>query len=164
MLKAGAFKNIAGIHLVFTLVLFANAVLGLAEADAQTMIEKPQIEYTANNLRDPFKNTLHKKSEEARAAIPSPEETRMNIVLPPLVVAGLVWGGRHPQAIINDQVVMKGDFIEGAQVIEIEKEGVTVNYRNQTVKLSSPAATADSGDNFSPAVTPAWGGNKEVAP
>ncbi len=154
MLKAGAFKNIVGILEVFILVLFANAVSALSEPDAKMIMEKPQIEYTANNLRDPFKNILHKKSEEVQAIIPSPEKTRVNIVLPPLVVTGLVWGGHNPQAIINGQVVMKGDFIEGAQVIEIEKEGVTVNYRNQTFKLSSPAVTADSGDNFSPEGTP----------
>jgi hypothetical protein len=56
--------------------------------------------------------------------------------LPNFTVQGLVWGGVFPQAIINDQVVKKGDVLGDAKIVEIGKEGVTVLFGNKEYVLS----------------------------
>jgi hypothetical protein len=45
-----------------------------------------------------------------------------------------------PQAIINNKVLKVGDTIEGAQVKNIGKEGITVLFEGSEYNLSSPAA------------------------
>jgi hypothetical protein len=52
----------------------------------------------------------------------------------------LIWGSSLPQAIVNNKVVKVGDKIEGAEVVSIDKQGVTVLFANKEHKLSSPAA------------------------
>ncbi len=54
----------------------------------------------------------------------------------PLIVQGVVWGGAMPQAIINNKVFNIGDVIEGAKVIEINKKGVILLYKDRTYLLS----------------------------
>jgi hypothetical protein len=56
---------------------------------------------------------------------------------PVLKIEGLVWGGRLPQAIINQKVVKIGDIIEGAQIVDINREGVTLIFNNSQYNLPS---------------------------
>jgi hypothetical protein len=55
-------------------------------------------------------------------------------------VQGVIWGGIMPQAIINNKIVNIGDVIEGAEVIEISKKGVTLLYKKRKYTLPSPAS------------------------
>lgn len=100
---------------------------------------RPHVEYDAQNLRDPFTNlvtSIEKTpgSEEARG-----EEESKEFNLPALAVRGIIWGGKFPQAIINDKVVKVGDTIEGARVIDITKEGITCLFQGRQFGVSSPA-------------------------
>ncbi|HTY45082.1 MAG TPA: hypothetical protein VMD52_03710 [Patescibacteria group bacterium] len=55
----------------------------------------------------------------------------------PLVVEGIVWESKIPQAIINNRIFNVGDTIEGAKIVEINKKGVTVFYKNRSYLLPS---------------------------
>jgi len=101
------------------------------------LLKRPYLEYNAYNLRDPFEDLLTRKKEEIRKPGESEGET---VTPPPLSIQGLVWGGRTPQAIIDNRVVKVGDVIEEAEIIEISKDGVTVVYKKRIFKLSSPAS------------------------
>ena len=101
------------------------------------LLKRPYLEYNAYNLRDPFEDLLTQKKEGIR----KPGESEGETVTPPrLSVQGLVWGGRTPQAIIDNRVVKVGDVIEEAEIIEISKDGVTMVYKKRIFKLSSPAS------------------------
>jgi hypothetical protein len=96
----------------------------------QRLVNRPKVEYKAQGSRDPFRPLVTEKKISAAAA---PEPDKM---LPNFTVQGVVWGGVFPQAIINNQVVKKGDMLGEAKVIEIGKEGVTVLFANQEYTLS----------------------------
>jgi len=115
------------------LVGFAScaALLVWAE-DAQVM--RPPVQYEAFQLRDPFKSALPKKGgvgdEDLKGGPPA------------LSVTGVLWGSKVPQAIINGKVVKAGDVIQNAEIIAIDKEGVTVRYGDQEYLIDSPVAAA----------------------
>ena len=71
------------------------------------------------------------------------------IKLPALVVNGLIWGGKFPQAIINHKVVKVGDEIEGAKVKQISRDGVVILFSSRTVTLPPPAMGAITKDSLS---------------
>lgn len=102
-------------------------------------IIRPNIEYKAAGLRDPFEGpTVKKSGDDERAA-----EPKVSRVPPPdLIVQGLIWGGDIPQAIINNKVVKVGDTIQGVKIITITKDGVTVLFEGMQYNLSSPAMSA----------------------
>lgn len=89
--------------------------------------EIPKVGYTSYDLRDPLENPLEVEVEEA-IAIPS----ELDISLPEgLVVRGIVWGVEPVRAIINDEVVGKGDTILDARVLDVRKEGVYLLYKGR---------------------------------
>jgi hypothetical protein len=108
-----------------------------AKADTGPEIFKSEVSYQAENLRDPFINPI--KDEIS----PRPDEVDPNAALAPfpaMKVQGIFWGGKFPQAIINDKIVKVGETIEGAQVVSIEKDLVRVFFINKEYALSSPAS------------------------
>lgn len=44
---------------------------------------------------------------------------------------GLLWETERPQAIINGKIVEKGDNVQGAEVLAIDKKGVRMRYKGQ---------------------------------
>ena len=56
---------------------------------------------------------------------------------PKLVLKGIAWDKTEPLALINDLVVKEGDTIEGARILKIDFDRVTVRYRSKkfTFKL-----------------------------
>lgn len=105
-----------------------------SKSQLPSTIVRPNIEYESENLRDPFRGFI----EERVTAVK--EEGRIEIPLPSLNVQGIIWGGKFPQAIINHKVVKVEDTIEGARIIDINEDGVTVFFNNRKYNLSSPAA------------------------
>jgi len=110
-----------------------NVVLEKAEkeiaASAEQVIIRPTVNYTASNLRDPFKGPQDDKEEKEEGPAKLPE----------LKLQGIVWGTDNPQAIINNIVVKKGDAIAGGvRILEINKDGVVVFFKNRNYNLSSP--------------------------
>ena len=99
------------------------------------IINRPKVEYTAENLRDPFSlggSVLKSKNEEI---------TKVPVLIenpPALTLQAMVWGGVFPQAIINNKVVKEGDEIEGARITSIEKSGISVLFKGRQFDLGAP--------------------------
>lgn len=125
------------IRCVFILCLF---IASLSFALEEEKKQRPNVEYKADNLRDPFQTYVieKKKAEAVQAGTSQPEEE--SVTPPALTVQGIIWGGRFPQAIINNKVVRVGDIIEEAEITDISKEGVIITFKNRQFNLSSPAA------------------------
>jgi len=102
----------------------------------ELVIERPKREYRADDLRDPFIGYEEKQEEPAQASSAPKEKP-----LPTLKIQGIIWGGRIPQAIINNKVVKMGDVIEGVKVVNINKDGVIVLFEDKEHNLSSPVTT-----------------------
>jgi hypothetical protein len=94
------------------------------------------VRYNGRNYRDPLKIPLElmkpikiEKVEE----VGEKEEVKFEeeIILPEFKLQGILWGGKRPQAIINDRVFDKGMVIDEAEIINIDKEGVIFLYKNK---------------------------------
>ncbi len=123
---------IAAIIGFFTGAIFGGVQLfALGESG---VLERPEVEYKAAGLRDPFVNIL-KKEELSKANESAGEE----IPPPKLDIQGVIWGDGPSRAIINNKVVSAGDNIEGAKVIKISKDGIIILYSGREYSFSSPA-------------------------
>lgn len=74
-----------------------------------------------------------RRQEELRANPGRPTQPLME--LPNLKLQAVFWGTANPQAIINRQTVSVGDTLEGARIISISKNGVTVSINGQETEL-----------------------------
>ncbi|MDD3275072.1 MAG: hypothetical protein PHQ84_04355 [Candidatus Omnitrophica bacterium] len=131
-----AFKNIFSI-MVF---LAAAVLIRPAQAQEQTpakLIKRQVMEYNSGKMRDPFRTYLIKDEPEVK-----PQETGLPVKpdfdISKLQLQGVVWGVKNPQAIINGKVVSVGDLIEGAEIVSIDKKGVTLSINGGIMDLSSP--------------------------
>jgi len=120
------------------------------ESDTQAQAEreqittaKPKLEYSAQGLRDPLVPLVFLEIEKPEQQIIIPGDTSSES-LSGLTVQGIIWGGRVAQAIINNSVVKVGDTVQGAQIIEINKDGIVVSYGNREFIIPSPAITSYS--------------------
>jgi len=132
------------ITLTMVLVVVGSAFATKAELDEMKKLEgeekkvevtKPKAEYTAEGLRDPFKTPFEKKPGSQEAGDPYAG------ALGPMKLQGVVWGGKFPQAIINETVLKVGDTIEGAVIVDINKYGVELFMDGKHYTLSSPVST-----------------------
>lgn len=81
------------------------------------------------SFRSPFLSWLP-EAPKIDINIPTPVIPQENIAPPSFNIQGLIWNTSLPQAIVDNQVVKVGDMINGAEVLDITKEGVTVKYQN----------------------------------
>jgi hypothetical protein len=140
----GSMKIKINIHLLTALgvfVFFLNGAFAQAQSQANAnydeILKKPEGSYTADSLRDPFISTVQFET------VVQPGEEQVSVpdaVLPPLAVQGIFWGGKFPQAIINNKIVKVDDTVDGAQVVAIEKNSVTVVFSNKQFVLPSPVS------------------------
>lgn len=115
-------------------VAFANP--SLTGFTTYTLGQEEVIEYTAQNMRDPFSSVLPEEPlEKPLKKIPLAEA---EIPLPILEIEGLVWGTPCPQVIINGNVLKIGDTIEGAKILHISKGGIEILYEGEIFSLPSP--------------------------
>jgi len=129
------------ILLVFSLTAAINSgfiVLAQEHRGDETIV-RPQIKYKSGQLRDPFVSVMVKEEkketlEQQKAA----ELNRPKINLSALEVQGIIWGGKIPQAIINNKVLVPGDLIDGAEIVSIDKKGITLSFAGETVNLAAP--------------------------
>ncbi|MEW6101077.1 MAG: hypothetical protein AB1481_02150 [Candidatus Omnitrophota bacterium] len=91
------------------------------------LVNKPSVIYDAETLRDPFEQRFVREENEKDGKI----TIQPSQPLPQLTVQGVIWGSSRPQAIINGNVVNIGDTVDGAHIINIDKQGVTVLYGSQ---------------------------------
>jgi Tfp pilus assembly protein PilP len=104
----------------------------------EPVIKRPAVQYTASNLRDPFESLLTSEILQSQNKDTTPEK----INLPGMKVQGVTWGGRFPQAIINNKVLKVGDTVEGAKIVEIENNGITVLFDGKQYLIPSPSGEA----------------------
>ena len=91
--------------------------------------------YTAFALRDPLRSLLLEHNPRPVFAIAqgagdaSPGSvSQPHPPLPPLRIQGIVWGGTEPKAIIDNQVYGVHDVVAGAQILQIDGDGVLVDH------------------------------------
>ncbi|MDD5465465.1 MAG: hypothetical protein PHP73_03880 [Candidatus Omnitrophica bacterium] len=135
-------------YICILLVFFLTAVINFGfialaqENIADEMISRPQIKYKSGQLRDPFASVMlkaaNKESLQEREAA---ESNRPKINLSSLDVQGIIWGTKVPQAIINNKVLVAGDSINGAEILSIDKKGVTLSFAGEIVNLPAPGQT-----------------------
>lgn len=130
------------IAIILFIIIFIILTQRYATAQESRIAElnlRPKVEYKAEGLKDPFQPYIiflgERKAEEGQPV------TGTFLSPPTLIVQGIIWGGKFPQAIINERVVKVGDTIEGIKVMQINEEGVTVVFGEQKYILSSPAAS-----------------------
>jgi hypothetical protein len=126
----------------FLVMFFMVAVISLfqkGDSLAETALEnylRPSIaEYTAGELKDPFKGTkVELKIEPELKKVQTPD---LNKPSPALRVQGLILGV-IPQAIISNKVYAIGDKIGNYTVLDISNDGVTISFESERYTLPSP--------------------------
>ena len=134
-MKMNLNKFIIFVILVFIFIFKPNKA-ALSE-DLSLVPLRPNVEYKSEELKDPFEPPEVEKKPEAEPEKQIMPEVKLITPPPVLKIEGLVWGGRFPQAIINQKVVKIGDIIEGAQIVDINREGVTFIFNNSQYNLPS---------------------------
>ena len=100
-------------------------------------ISRPVVNYQAQKYRDPFQRYSEEKAAVAGGQRPSQDASA---IVNAMRVQGIIWGGRFPQAIIDDKVVKTGDSIGEARITEIKKDGITVLIKDRNYTISAPAS------------------------
>jgi hypothetical protein len=101
------------------------------------MIDRPQVKYKSADLRDPFISEIAEKKEESLIG-QGEELNKPTFDLNALNVQGIIWGGKIPQAIINNKVLSVGSLINEAEILSIDKTGITVSFAGEIFNLSAP--------------------------
>jgi hypothetical protein len=55
-------------------------------------------------------------------------------------VTAILHSGERQTAVINDQLVAKGDQVDGAEVIQIRPDAIELRYRGQSITRHLPTA------------------------
>ena len=149
----------AAIFILTCIVIFCYPLLLVSQVSSEKQqpdfLERPELEYTTSDLRDPFRSGLSADQEgagapEAEALLAGDKKAteKKPSELFSFSIQGIIWNTDTPLAIINDRVVKINDAIlfpkennvlESVKIINIEKDGVSVEYSGVTEKLSSPA-------------------------
>ena len=100
--------------------------------------EKEAIVYTGRDHRDPTISPLLIKP-----SVKTEEPVVQEVIIPPsLTIQGIIWGGNIPRAIVNGQVVAKGDSLpEGVEILDISKGFVKVIYHGKIFTLHPKGAS-----------------------
>lgn len=121
-------------YFIFVFIIVGIVFCGLigvaAEDAAENKKDKateqiPLVEYTGMNQRDPLRSPIKIASIEENA---EPEEV---VVFPQMSLQGILWGGQKPAAIIDNKAFRAGDLVQEAKIIEINKNGVKLLYKNK---------------------------------
>ena len=106
-------------------------------ANTHPAVSKPHVDNESS--RDPLASLLPKLVTTPATTKPSKPVPTV-VKAPSLVVSGLIWGGARPQAIVNGKVYDVGDEVQGARILEITREGLTVKTAGKTFTFH-PGAT-----------------------
>lgn len=90
------------------------------------------ISFDATGLKDPFRSLLPEKKIEIRPEIEKQPE--IIVSAPELKIQGIIWGGKFPQAIINNHVIKEGESLDGAEpiiIVGIKQKEVVVLFKNK---------------------------------
>jgi hypothetical protein len=117
---------------------------GKEALETDVTVRRKEVQYKAQDLRDPFESFLQPKEVETNT------QNKQEVPLPELVIQGITWGGNFPQAIINNKVVKVGDQIEGVRVVKIDREGIEVNFNNRQYSIPSPVGSGAKASKQNP--------------
>jgi hypothetical protein len=97
----------------------------------------PTVQYTADHVRDPLKSLLPEAPATSQTSSTSTQAPRPAAVpaAPAVSVQGVLWGGSHPKAIVNGEVYAVGDLVQGARIVSIHRDGVTVESQGKSFQL-----------------------------
>lgn len=123
MKKSLSKKRFFYLWLFVVILLLLSSFLLEAQVKAKKSGAK-EVEYTSQDLRDPFRSPFEMEKVLDKGVAPEAG-------LSQLQVQGMVWSSKMPQAIINDTVVRIGEVIEGAEILDIRKEGIYVLYQGR---------------------------------
>jgi hypothetical protein len=124
--------------LFLTIFLFAGTCPLKAD---QTIEDDQDFASDLDNVKNPFEDgypkpvvvapVVHHEAPKP-VVIPKPKPVIVPVItLPDLHVQGVIVGGGMFQAIINDQVVPLGTFIQGARVISVSDQGVGLSFKGK---------------------------------
>lgn len=95
------------------------------------------IKYIGRENRDPLDNmALVPKAPEKPVTETSTKKAVVSFPAGTFTVSAIIWGSKRPQAIINDNVVGIGEKLGGGEIVNINKDGVHINYEGEEVLLS----------------------------
>lgn len=86
--------------------------------------------YDSRSKRDPFIPLLDEKSPTGIRTIFAPLEKKVRLPLE-ITVKGILWNGREYFAIVNDEVVKKGEYLGEVGIKDIEKDKVILEYNER---------------------------------
>ncbi len=116
-----------------------DAQVATAKTPERSVAPVPPPAYTAHAMRDPFTDLFPKAAPppgpDPAATLPGGKEEPA-VKPPTLRVAGVIWGGDAPKAIINGQVYGVNDMVQGARILHIGQDGVTVEHAGSRVVYS----------------------------
>ncbi|MFQ5681220.1 MAG: hypothetical protein ACE5GG_04130 [Candidatus Omnitrophota bacterium] len=117
------------IFLVF-FVNFANIIL----TGAVTAQSIPR-DGMGKGMRDPFVSIIDIAREKYRKEKKEESPKEEKISLPPMDIEGIMMEDGNAVAIIDGEIIEKGDTLKGAKVELIDGQGATFNYRGQSIRL-----------------------------
>ncbi len=92
-------------------------------------VERP-VEPTVQNVHNEQKLTMGQPTAAAFA------DNKEDLKLPPLEIQGIIWGGKYPQAIINENVLEVGDSVDKVKILAIRKNGIQILYEGRKFEVS----------------------------
>ncbi len=116
------------IAFLWVITIFCST-LALARRDEGPM----EVEYVGANYRDPFElpPALRPPIVPSEEELPAGVEPEAEVRPPSIRVEGVIWGSARPQAIIDGEVYDIGDVVKEAEIIGIDREGVTLFYKDR---------------------------------
>ncbi|MDD5120846.1 MAG: hypothetical protein PHR84_06015 [Candidatus Omnitrophica bacterium] len=131
------------------LICFCPPLLAQGAAD-DPIANRPLPEYKSSGMRDPFQTYIIKDKALIPIAQPqSGELPKSQTNFNELIVQGIIWGAKVPQAIINNKIYIVGDKIEDSEIVSIDKGGVNLSSPIGIVNLPAPGKnTALNKDNY----------------
>jgi len=138
-------KVIAKGNFLVLVLLLSFAHIVFADNNNDGVVLRPVIEYSSEDLRDPFSNLFQlakeKKEQSIQASQESIDPQRPKPNLENFKVQGVIWGSKFPQAIINNKILGVGDLIDGVEIVSIEKKGVALSFGGMVANLAAPGNT-----------------------
>lgn len=114
------------IILLFSLLFLLPGSLLKAE-----IVAVREVTFGNDSLDNPFKSLLPEKKPALEIEIET-VEPEVEIKAPDIKIQGIVWGGRFPQAIINESVIKEGDILpEAITILEIKPQEVVVLFKSK---------------------------------
>ncbi len=86
---------------------------------------------------------LRKLEQEKRKLNPAPSKAvGTKTTRSPWVLSSILFSPQRQSAIINDQLVKRGDLVAGAKIIKVSKDRVRLNKKGKIIELKLDAGTA----------------------